>query len=166
MAVQGTLGAGSTAPGSGTTAPGSATTVPGSGTSASDTTAASTLTLALNTAYQAETAALATYHNVVSALGQVGPFPNVIPSEQQHVSTITDMFSRYGITPPAAGVAQTSPATLTAACRLGVTTEQNVISMYTQQMANVTSYPDVTAAFSNLLTASRDNHLAAFQRCA
>lgn len=148
------------------TAPGSATTAPGSSSTASAATAAVTLTSALNAAYQAETAALATYHNVVSTLGEVGPFPNIIPSEQQHVATITDLLSRYAITPPATGVAQTSPATLSAACRLGVTTEQNVISMYTQQMAHVTSYPDVTAAFQNLLAASRDNHLVAFQRCA
>lgn len=151
-----TAGGGSTVPAS--TAP--ATTTPS--------TAAPTAALqeALTAAYQAETGALATYRNVITALGSVGPFPNVVSSEEQHVSTTSGLFSRYGIAVPAAAAGQASPSTLSAACSLGVTVEQQIITMYSAQMPKVSAYPDVTNAFQTFQVAARDNHLPAFQHCA
>ncbi len=144
---------------------GPATTAP---SSASPSTASSSaaLALALTASYQAETGALATYRNVVSALGSVGPFPNVVSAEEQHVSTITALLNRYGIAVPAAGSGQASPATLSAACNLGVSLEQQLITVYGDQIPKVSAYPDVTTAFQNLQAASRDDHLPAFRRCA
>ena len=141
----------------------SSTGVPAS--SASTATAAA-LTPALTTSYQAETTALATYRNVVARLGSVGPFPQVASAEEQHVSAVTTLLNSHGITVPAAATGQPSPATLTAACSLGVTIEQNVIAFYNSQLPQVAAYPDVTTVFRNLLAASRDNHLPAFQHCA
>lgn len=109
---------------------------------------------------------MATYRNVVTRLGAVGPFPNVVSSEEQHVSTVTALLSRHGIAVPAAGTGQASPATLSEACNLGVTLEQQIIAFYGDQLPKVSSYPDVTTAFENLQAASRDNHLPAFQHCA
>lgn len=126
----------------------------------------SALTSALTSAYQAETATLATYRNVVARLGSVGPFPNVITSEEQHVATVTGLLNRYTIAVPGAGQGQPSPGTLTTACGLGVAAEQQVISLYNDQLPKVSAYRDVTVAFQNLLAASRDNHLPAFQHCA
>ncbi len=99
------------------------------------------LASALDTAYQAESGALATYRNVVSTLGQVGPFPNNVSAEEQHVSALTAILSRYTITAPTAGAGQASPSTLTAACQLGVTTEQNIISMYNDQLPKLAFKP-------------------------
>jgi len=109
---------------------------------------------------------LATYRNVVSALGSVGPFPNVVSAEEQHVSTITTLLNRYGVAVPAAASGQASPATLSAACNVGVSVEQQVIAFYGDQLPKVSAYPDVTTAFQNLQAVSRDNHLPAFQHCA
>ena len=128
--------------------------------------AASALSSALTRAYQSETGALATYKNVVSALGSVGPFPNIVEAEQQHVGTISALFGRYNLTVPATAAGQTSPGTLSAACTLGVTIEQQIIAFYNQQLPAVSGYPDVTTAFQNLKAAAQDSHLPAFQRCA
>ena len=125
----------------------------------------STVTSALTAAYQAETGTLSTYRNVVAALGSVGPFPNIVNAEQQHVTTVTTLLNRYGVAVPAAGAGQASPSNLSAACTLGVTLEQQIISMYTDQLPNVSGHADITTAFQNLQSVARDNHLPAFQRC-
>lgn len=138
----------------------------GSVTSSSVPAPSTSLSTALTSAYQAETAALATYRNVVSTLGSVLPFPNVITAEQQHVSTLTGLFAHYGLAVPTSGTGQTSPSTRTAACQLGVTVEQQIISLYDTQLPKVSAYPDVTTAFTNLKAASQNDHLPAFQHCA
>jgi hypothetical protein len=144
-----------------TTTPGS---VPPSNSTPSTTTSA--LTVALTGAYTAETRTLATYKNVIAALGSIGPFPKVITAEEQHVSAVTTLLDHYAIAVPAPAAGQASPDTLSAACNLGVTLEQQVISLYNDQLPKVSAYRDVTTAFANLRAASRDNHLPAFQRCA
>lgn len=124
------------------------------------------LATSLDTAYAAETGALATYQNVVKQLGNVLPFPNIITAEQQHVATVKALLTAHGLAVPGAAPGQSSPATLTAACSLGVSTEQNMISMYEQAAPQVTAYADVVRAFDNLKQASQVNHLPAFQACA
>lgn len=153
-------------PASTTTAP-VATTVTSlpPGGSASPT-APEALSSALTSVYTSETGTLATYRRVVATLGSVGPFPNVISSEEQHVAAITALLNNHAVAVPPAAAGQPSPATFSAACALGVTSEQQIISLYTVQLPTVTAYPDVTTVFQNLLAASRDNHLPAFQHCA
>lgn len=140
-------------------------TTPAPSTSSPSTSSSATVTSALTAAYQAETGTLATYRNVVASLGSVGPFPNIVNAEQQHVTTVTTLLNRYGVAVPAAGAGQASPSTLSAACTLGVNLEQQIISMYTDQLPNVSGHSDITAAFQNLQSVARDNHLPAFQRC-
>ena len=146
-----------------TTAP--STTSSSSGTSASTAIPPSTVTTALTASYKAETGTLATYRNVVATLGSVGPFPNIVNAEEQHVGTVTTLLNRYGVAMPAPGTGQASPSTLNAACSLGVTLEQQIISMYADQLPKVSGYADITTAFQNLQSVARDNHLPAFQRC-
>lgn len=169
-ANNGTSGEGATASSTSTTASTGTSTTSSSGANGSGTTTnpavTPALTSALTSAYRAETAALATYRNVIAALGSTAPFSNIEKAEQQHVSTLSALFARYGIAVPTAGTGQTSPSTRTAACQLGVTVEEQTISLYTTQLPNVSAYPDVTTAFQNLLTASQDDHLPAFQHCA
>lgn len=155
--------------GSATSAP--ATSAPDTSASSalatsSPTTAPSSLASILTDAYRTETKALATYRNAVTALGPVGPFPNVIASEEQHVATVGGLLTRYGVPTPTGAAGLPSPSTLTAACGLGVQTEQVAIAFYAQQLANVSAYADVTAAFENLRSAAQDSHLPAFEHCA
>lgn len=123
------------------------------------------VTAALTGAYQAETGMLATYRNVTSTLGSVGPFPNIVTAEEQQVSTVTTLMDRYGIPRPSPSAGEASPATLTAACGVGVNLEQQAIAFYTDQLPKISAYADLTTAFQNLQAASRDNHLPAFQHC-
>lgn len=146
-----------------TTAP--STSVSPSSTSTSTASPSSPVTTALTASYQAETGTLATYRNVVASLGSVGPFPNIVNAEQQHVATVTTLLSRYGVAVPAAATGQASPSTLSAACSLGAALEQQIIGMYADQLPKVSSYADITTAFQNLQSVARDNHLPAFQRC-
>ncbi len=125
----------------------------------------STLADALTTAYKTETGALATYQNVISTLGSVKPFANVVSSEQQHVATLTNLMAEYGVSLPQASAGQSSPSTLSLACDLGVSTEQHVIAMYDAAMEKVTDYADVSHAFATMRSTSAENHLPAFQHC-
>ncbi len=119
----------------------------------------------LTTAYEAETGALSTYRAVVARLGEVGPFPNVVTSEQRHVATISQLFTTYGLTTPSPAAGVSSPSTLHAACELGVSTEEHLVTMYEQSMAKVASDPVLTRAFDNLRAASEESHLPAFEHC-
>jgi hypothetical protein len=148
------------------TTAGGVTTTSVPATTAPSSTSRAALASALTSAYQAETGVLATYRNVLSKLGSVGPFPNIVAAEGQHVSTISTLLDHYAMTASAPSSGQASPPTLSAACSLGVTLEQQVIALYTDQIPKVSAYTDVTAAFQNLQAAARDNHLPAFQHCA
>lgn len=143
-------------------------TVPSTSSAATTTSvpSSSSLAAALEDAYRAETGSLATYKNVVAAIGAVGPFPNIVTAEQQHVGTLAKLISAYGLHAPPASTGQTSPATLRLACQLGATTEQGLISLYSEKLPEVRAYPAVTRVFQTLQTASRDSHLVSFQHCA
>ena len=130
-------------------------------------TASTTVVASLGTAYTAEQQAKATYDNVIARFGPVRPFTTVRSAEVDHIDTLQGLAQRYGVTLPAGPFnGAPSPATLTEACQLGVTTEQQIVSTYSQLITQVAGYADLTQAFSNLQAASRDNHLPAFQRCA
>jgi hypothetical protein len=47
-----------------------------------------------------------------------------------------------------------------------VATEQATVALYDELLPQVAAYPDVEYVFTNLRSASQDNHLPAFERCA
>jgi hypothetical protein len=111
--------------------------------------------------------AKATYDNIVTALGDVAPFSAVAPAQAQHIAELEEVARPHavdvaGITP----TASPTPATLTEACRTGVATEQATVALYDELLPQVAAYPDVEYVFTNLRSASQDNHLPAFERCA
>ena len=163
VGTSGTDNAATTAPSVSTTAPNGGATTPGPGATVPASGAAAT---ALTTALTAEHEAKATYDNVIARFGAVRPFATVSSAEAQHIDSLQTLAQRYGVTlPPGPFAGQPSPSTLTEACQLGVTTEQQVISTYDQLLAQVSGYGDLTQGFSNLQAAARDNHLPAFERC-
>lgn len=124
------------------------------------------LQTALTAALAQERAALATYQNVVAKFGSIRPFANVIPSEQRHVSTLEAFFAEYKLALPTGAVSGTAaPATVSAACGLGVTTERALVSLYDAQLPNVAAFADVHQAFEAFRTVSMDRHLTAFEHC-
>lgn len=155
-----------TSSGTGSSSPNGSTpttsSAPGSGA-----TAGSTAADALTTALEKEHDAKATYDNVISRLGAVAPFTNVSSAESEHIATLDALAASHSVsTPSGPFTGQAAPATTTAACQLGVSTEQGVISTYDQLLPKVQSYPDLTTAFTNLRAAAQDNHLPAFEHCA
>jgi len=122
---------------------------------------------ALTTALTKEHDAKATYDNMVARLGDVGPFANVSGAESQHITTLEGLATDHAVSLPSGPfTGQASPDTRAAACQLGVSIEQGIISMYAQLLPQVSSYPDLTNAFTNLRSAAQDNQLPAFQHCA
>ena len=122
---------------------------------------------ALNDALVAEQQALATYRNVMTALGSVAPFVNIARSESQHVAVLEALMAAHGVpAPTSAPTGAAAPATRAAACQLGVATETALIATYDRVLPIVGAYPDITRVVENLRDASVSNHLPAFLRCA
>jgi hypothetical protein len=127
------------------------------------------LTAALMDEYHAE----AFYSAVLDQFGQVRPFANIIRAEQNHARIIATLMMTYGMAVPenplldTAEIAAAVPATLGAACSVGVTAEIDNAALYDDKLLPaVAGYDDITAALEHLRDASQNMHLPAFQRCA
>lgn len=121
---------------------------------------------ALVTAIQDEYKAHATYEAVIAKFGLVRPFSMIIRSEEQHISALKALFDKYGIEVPADTVTAKAPATLQQACQTGVDAEVANAALYKDELLpSVSNYPDITAVFTNLMNASQEKHLPAFERC-
>ncbi len=129
-------------------------------------TSVTSLASVLERAVREEHHALATYQNVVAALGEVRPFVNIISSEQQHVAALEQVAAANGV--DVAGVTadgDPSPTTVEDACALGVAAEQADGALYDVLLPLVADHPDVVLVMQRLRSASLDNHLPAFERC-
>ncbi len=123
---------------------------------------------ALMQALQDEYKALRTYEAVIAQYGQVRPFSMIKGSEEQHIAALKSLFDKYGMTvPPNTYDAQSSvPSSLTESCQLGVDAEIANASLYQDKLLPVVSgYEDITLVFTNLMNASQQRHLRAFERC-
>jgi len=124
--------------------------------------------LALDDEYHAE----AIYAEVLAKHGDVRPFSNIINAEQRHSSALVNLLENYKLAVPQNAYENgtkpidTLPASLQAACAVGVEAEIANIRLYDEKLIPVaSSYPDVLNVFTNLRNASEDKHLPAFQRC-
>lgn len=111
----------------------------------------------------------ATYEAVIAKLGNVRPFIMIVRSEEQHISSLKALLDKYGVGIPENPYTNkvTVPETLAEACKIGVDAEIANASLYKDELLpNVTDYEDITLVFTNLMNASQEKHLAAFQRCA
>lgn len=123
---------------------------------------------ALNQALEDEYKAFSTYEKVVGKLGMVRPFSMIIRAEESHIAAIRSLFDKYGLNVPEnmSGNAIQSPFTLQEACRVGVIAERANISLYEDKLLlAVRGHKDIEAVFTNLMNASRQKHLPAFERC-
>lgn len=106
-----------------------------------------------------------TYQGVVSDLGAVRPFVNVLTAEQRHSASIAQLFTKRGVAAPA------SEWTLDDVPHFGavlpargaaVTAERDTIVIYDElRWLNLADVP----RFDNNRLASLQNHLPAFERC-
>lgn len=123
---------------------------------------------ALNQAINDEYKAYSTYEAVIKKLGNVRPFSMIIRAEEQHISALKSIYDKYGLTIPENTMAKkvTAPSTLQQACQTGVDAEIANAALYQDKLLPaVTDYEDVTQVFENLMNASQQKHLPAFERC-
>lgn len=124
---------------------------------------------ALGKALDDEYKAYATYQAIIDKLGSTRPFIMIIRAEEQHISSLKALFDKYGLVIPENPYTGKiiSPETLEKACTAGVEAEIANASLYKDDLLpNVTEYEDITMVFTNLMNASQQKHLVAFQRCA
>jgi hypothetical protein len=114
--------------------------------------------------YRAETI----YQGVITDFGSVQPFVNILIAEQRHSAAIGRLFTARGLPVPASTwTLATVPryTSIPAACAAGVVAERENIALYDRYLA--ADLPaDVRQVFQNNRSASLENHLPAFERCA
>ncbi|HOX96505.1 MAG TPA: hypothetical protein PLI45_03950 [Candidatus Woesebacteria bacterium] len=123
---------------------------------------------ALNEAINDEYKALAVYQKITAKLGTVRPFSIIKGAEEQHIASLTSLFSKYGLAVPQNTWTNkvTSPNTLKEACQAGVDAEVANASLYKEKLLPaVSDYEDITLVFTNLMNASKEKHLPAFEKC-
>lgn len=122
---------------------------------------------ALGAALQDERRAQAFYASVVAEHGRVRPFANIVQAEERHAAAVAALMDRHGVAAPPADLAGLPPvpATLRECSAAAAGLERGNIAMYDRLLRQVQE-PDIRAAFENLRSASRDNHLPAFERWA
>lgn len=112
-----------------------------------------------------ERRAQAFYNSVMAKHGQVRPFSNIVHAEERHEAMVESLMIRHGVAIPSDTPANLPavPDTLAECSRLSVQLERENIAMYDRLLIDVME-PDIRAAFENLRTASKNNHLPAFER--
>jgi hypothetical protein len=108
-----------------------------------------------------------TYRKIIDTFGPIRPFINIVEAEQAHIELLLPLFQKYGIPlPPEPDLDRIgAPDSLLEACRTAIAAEVANVALYEQLMIQ-TDLPDVLEVLRRLQSASRDNHLPAFQRCA
>jgi hypothetical protein len=121
---------------------------------------------ALNRAILEEYGALNLYQSVVDQFGGIIPFTQIVRSEQQHVNALIQQATKYGVPVPANPGLASVPTfeTLAKACQAGVDAEIADAALYDQLEQSVT-HSDILRVFTNLQSASLNNHLPVFQTC-
>lgn len=123
---------------------------------------------ALEQAIEDEYKALSVYESVIKKLGSVRPFSMIKGAEEQHIASLKNLFDKYGLKVPTNTWTNkiSAPASLQQACQMGVEAEIANANMYSDKLLpSVSSYEDITLVFNNLMSASRQKHLPAFERC-
>lgn len=123
-----------------------------------------TLDEAINDEYKA----LATYEAVIEKFGTVRPFSMIKGAEEQHIASLKAIYDKYGLSVPVNSWPSkvSTPKTLTEACQTGVDAEIANAALYKDKLLPVVKdYEDITAVFTNLMNASEQKHLPAFEKC-
>lgn len=119
---------------------------------------------AINDEYKAH----ALYEKTIAKLGPVRPFSMIIEAENQHISSLKSLFDKYRLQIPTDNWADkvTTPESLQLACQAGVTAEIANAKLYREKLLPmVSAYADIEFVFNNLMRASEEKHLKAFERC-
>ncbi len=123
--------------------------------------------MALDEAIADEYKALSVYQAVIAKFGQVRPFSMIKGAEEQHIASLKAIYDKYGLAVPTNKTGKiASPSTIQLSCQLGVDAEIANYKLYQEKLLpSVENYEDITIVFTNLMNASKDKHLPAFERC-
>jgi hypothetical protein len=121
----------------------------------------------LERALQEEYGAGMLYRSVLATLGpDTAPFALIAEAEARHVAALKLLFTRRTLAPPPwTPVSLPAFGTIPEACAGGVAAEVKDAAFYTPYLARTDLPQDVKNVFTNLRTASLENHLPAFERC-
>jgi hypothetical protein len=123
---------------------------------------------ALNSAIDDEYHALSFYEAVIAKFGTIRPFIMIKGAEEQHIASLKSIYDKYGLVPPKNTWSGkiSAPTTLQEACQAGVDAEIANADLYKDKLLpSVSSYTDITLVFENLMNASLQKHLPAFEKC-
>jgi len=123
---------------------------------------------ALDEAINDEYKALSTYEAVIAKLGTVRPFSMIKGAEEQHIASLKAIYDKYGLTIPKNTWPSkvSAPTTLVEACQIGVDAEIANAALYKDKLLpKVEAYEDIVTVFTNLMNASEQMHLPAFEKC-
>jgi hypothetical protein len=119
---------------------------------------------AINDEYKAH----ALYEKTIEKFGFVKPFSMIIRAEEQHISSLKSLFDKYGLEIPKNDWMNkvSVEETLQQECQLGVEAEIANAKLYKDKLLPmVAEYEDIQLVFTNLMNASQEKHLVAFERC-
>jgi hypothetical protein len=123
---------------------------------------------ALNEAINDEYKALSTYEAVIEKFGVSRPFSMIKGAEEQHIASLKAVYDKYGLEVPENNWPSqiSAPATLQEACQIGVDAEIANAALYRDELIPaVSAYEDIILVFENLMSASEEKHLPAFEKC-
>lgn len=119
---------------------------------------------AINDEYKAH----ALYEKTIEKFGLIKPFSMIIRAEEQHISSLKSLFDKYGLEIPKdewAGKVSVEK-TLQQVCQSGVDAEIANAKLYKNRLLPMISeYEDIELVFNNLMNASQEKHLVAFEKC-
>lgn len=123
---------------------------------------------ALDEAINDEYKALSVYEAVIEKFGMVRPFSMIKGAEEQHIASLKAIYDKYGLeVPENSWIGKvTAPETIQEACQTGVEAEIANADLYKNHLLPaVEDYEDIVMVFTNLMNASEQKHLAAFEKC-
>jgi len=112
---------------------------------------------------EGEYAARARYKAIIAKFGPLQPFVNILKAEEQHITVLKQQCAKYGVAIPEDTVVATVPDVLLDAAKDAAEYEVLNAAMYEELLPVVASYPSLVTTFTNLGTASEENHLVALE---
>ncbi len=108
------------------------------------------------------------YSKAVQKFGTNRPFSMILRSEEQHVSSVKALFDKYGVAiPEYTANAKTNPQTkFVDTCKQAADLEKAYVTKLEKEvLPKVKQYSDINQVITNILSASKNRHIPAFERC-
>lgn len=107
-----------------------------------------------------------TYAAIIDEYGQVAPFSRIVNAEQKHASALIRLADYYSVEVPEneGKTFDFTYTTLAEACQVGVEIE-TLDAADLQKLISETENPNLIKVYTNLMKASLEKHLVAFEAC-